>query len=145
LFLTNQKAHFDGFEKEQLTYHMHSCRFQTPVSPCNGWTKNLLLQIIASHIIKVHASANKTSGDSRTAKEENWLKRYLFVKLKNMLFTILLWWGNHEKLNDVGFGSHRYIQYCRTECHPRLSESASSRLQNEYVRFRQVFVFLILF
>ncbi|KAH8504984.1 hypothetical protein H0E87_012282 [Populus deltoides] len=62
-------------------------------------------KIIASHIIKVHASANKTSGDSRTAKEENWLKRY--------------------------------IQYCRTECHPRLSESASSRLQNEYVRFRQ--------
>ncbi|KAJ8768286.1 hypothetical protein K2173_021226 [Erythroxylum novogranatense] len=62
-------------------------------------------KVIASHIIKVHASADKASGDSRTLKDENWLKRY--------------------------------IQYCRTECHPRLSESASNRLQNEYVKFRQ--------
>ncbi|KAJ6355214.1 hypothetical protein OIU77_005743 [Salix suchowensis] len=63
---------------------------------------------IASHIIRVHASADRTSSNARAQappKEENWLKRY--------------------------------IQYCRTECHPRLSESASSRLQNEYVRFRQ--------
>ncbi|OAY46944.1 DNA replication licensing factor MCM5 [Manihot esculenta] len=62
-------------------------------------------KIIASHIIKVHASADATSADTRVSKEENWLKRY--------------------------------IQYCRNECHPRLSESASNRLQNEYVRFRQ--------
>ncbi|KAL9377035.1 hypothetical protein Peur_031155 [Populus x canadensis] len=62
-------------------------------------------KIIASHIIRVHASADRTSSNDRAPKEENWLKRY--------------------------------IKYCRTECHPRLSESASSRLQNEYVRFRQ--------
>lgn len=61
-------------------------------------------QVIASHIIKVHASADKTSIDSKS-KEENWLKRY--------------------------------IQYCRTECHPRLSESACKKLQDEYVKFRQ--------
>ncbi|RVW43691.1 DNA replication licensing factor MCM5 [Vitis vinifera] len=61
--------------------------------------------IIASHIIKVHASADATSGDTRTSKEENWLKRY--------------------------------IQYCRTECHPRLSDSASTMLQNNYVKIRQ--------
>ncbi|EXB96882.1 DNA replication licensing factor mcm5-A [Morus notabilis] len=62
-------------------------------------------KIIARHIIKVHASADATLGDSRTSKEENWLKRY--------------------------------IQYCRTECHPRLSDSASTLLQNNYVKIRQ--------
>ncbi|XP_018807832.1 DNA replication licensing factor MCM5-like [Juglans regia] len=31
----------------------------------------------------------------------------------------------------------QYIQYCRTECHPRLSESASNLLQNNYVKIRQ--------
>ncbi|KAL3744245.1 hypothetical protein ACJRO7_013494 [Eucalyptus globulus] len=62
-------------------------------------------KIIASHIIKVHASANAASADSKTSKEENWLKRY--------------------------------IQYCRAECHPRLSESASALLQNSYITIRQ--------
>ncbi|KAK6942251.1 MCM, AAA-lid domain [Dillenia turbinata] len=56
-------------------------------------------KIIASHIIKVHASADASLGDSRTSKEENWLKR--------------------------------------TECHPRLSDSASTMLQNNYVKIRQ--------
>ncbi|CAA3005115.1 DNA replication licensing factor MCM5 [Olea europaea subsp. europaea] len=60
---------------------------------------------IASHIIKVHASASATTSDTRTSKEENWLKRY--------------------------------IHYCRTECHPRLSESAASMLQQSYVKIRQ--------
>ncbi|KAJ0076518.1 hypothetical protein Patl1_35321 [Pistacia atlantica] len=55
--------------------------------------------LIASHIIKVHASADAVSGDSKASKEENWLKRY--------------------------------IQYCRVECHPRLSESASAQLQDQ--------------
>ncbi|KAK3033202.1 hypothetical protein RJ639_036994 [Escallonia herrerae] len=32
---------------------------------------------IASHIIKVHASANHTTGDTRSSKEDNWLKRYI--------------------------------------------------------------------
>ncbi|WRX32916.1 MCM domain - like 9 [Theobroma cacao] len=32
-------------------------------------------KIIASHIIKVHASAETASSDSRASKEENWLKR----------------------------------------------------------------------
>ncbi|RAL37740.1 unnamed protein product [Cuscuta campestris] len=31
----------------------------------------------------------------------------------------------------------RYIQYCRTHCHPRLSEQAASMLQETYVRIRQ--------
>lgn len=35
----------------------------------------LQLQIIASHIIKVHASADATLGEHRASKEENWLKR----------------------------------------------------------------------
>ncbi|CAK9326524.1 unnamed protein product [Citrullus colocynthis] len=62
-------------------------------------------KIIASHIIKVHASADATLGEHRASKEENWLKRY--------------------------------IQYCRTQCYPRLSESASIMLQNNYVKIRQ--------
>ncbi|XP_050272148.1 DNA replication licensing factor MCM5 [Quercus robur] len=62
-------------------------------------------KIIASHIIKLHASAGLASSDSKVSKEESWLKRYL--------------------------------QYCRTECHPRLSESASTLLQNNYVKIRQ--------
>ncbi|GAB4828176.1 minichromosome maintenance protein 5 [Ancistrocladus abbreviatus] len=62
-------------------------------------------KIIASHVIKVHASADSTSGDGKSSKEENWLKRY--------------------------------IHYCRTECHPRLSEAASKKLQTEYVNIRQ--------
>ncbi|PPR80403.1 hypothetical protein GOBAR_AA40309 [Gossypium barbadense] len=60
---------------------------------------------IASHIIKVHASAQTVSNDSRTSKEENWLKRY--------------------------------IQYCRSECHPRLSEAACAKLQSDYVDIRR--------
>ncbi|XP_073067002.1 DNA replication licensing factor MCM5 [Primulina eburnea] len=60
---------------------------------------------IASHVIKVHASADAASTDSRTSKEDNWLKRY--------------------------------IHYARTECHPRLSESAASLLQERYVNIRQ--------
>ncbi|KAL7190947.1 hypothetical protein ACSBR2_023090 [Camellia fascicularis] len=60
---------------------------------------------IASHIIKLHASAGATMGDTKTSKEYNWLKRY--------------------------------IQYCRTECHPRLSDSAATMLQESYVKIRQ--------
>ncbi|KAI3443973.1 hypothetical protein Pfo_000638 [Paulownia fortunei] len=60
---------------------------------------------IASHIIKVHASADAATSDTRTSKENNWLKRY--------------------------------IHYCRTECHPCLSESAASRLHESYVKIRQ--------
>ncbi|XP_074281244.1 DNA replication licensing factor MCM5 [Silene latifolia] len=62
-------------------------------------------KIIASHVIKVHASANAVTGDPKTKKEENWLKRF--------------------------------IHYCRTECHPRLSDSAAKKLQTEYVNIRQ--------
>ncbi|KAK0570971.1 hypothetical protein LWI29_009283 [Acer saccharum] len=63
-------------------------------------------KLIASHIIKLHASADAVSGDSKiVCKEENWLKRY--------------------------------IQYCRAVCHPRLSESASAKLQDQYVQIRK--------
>ncbi|XP_058180737.1 DNA replication licensing factor MCM5 isoform X2 [Rhododendron vialii] len=60
---------------------------------------------IASHIIKVHASAGATTSDTRVSKEDNWLKRY--------------------------------IQYCRTECKPRLSDSAATKLKLSYVKIRQ--------
>ncbi|CAN1172292.1 DNA replication licensing factor MCM5 [Linum perenne] len=60
---------------------------------------------IASHIIKVHASADQTSMEHKPSKEDNWLKRY--------------------------------IQFCRTTCRPRLSETAANKLQNEYITFRQ--------
>ncbi|KAL1819710.1 hypothetical protein DCAR_0416014 [Daucus carota subsp. sativus] len=60
---------------------------------------------IASHIIKLHASANAVTGDTKTSKEDNWLKRY--------------------------------IQYCRTVCRPRLSDSAATLLQESYVKIRQ--------
>ncbi|KAH9654542.1 DNA replication licensing factor MCM5 [Citrus sinensis] len=63
------------------------------------------LKLIASHIIKIHASADAVSADSKVSKEENWLKRY--------------------------------IQYCRLECHPRLSESASAKLRDQYVQIRK--------
>lgn len=62
-------------------------------------------KIIASHVIKIHASAGAASDDYKSSKEENWLKRY--------------------------------IHYCRTDCHPRLSESAAKKLQTEYVSIRQ--------
>lgn len=35
----------------------------------------LPLQNIATHIVRVHASADANSGDPRTTKEDNWLKR----------------------------------------------------------------------
>lgn len=31
----------------------------------------------------------------------------------------------------------RYLQYCRTECHPRLSEEAAKKLQGDYVEIRR--------
>ncbi|TYH15586.1 hypothetical protein ES288_A05G053400v1 [Gossypium darwinii] len=62
-------------------------------------------KIIASHIIKVHSSAQAASGDIRASKEENWLKRY--------------------------------IQYCRSECDPHLSEAACAKLQSDYVDIRR--------
>ncbi|KEH32167.1 putative DNA helicase [Medicago truncatula] len=64
-------------------------------------------KIIASHIIKVHSSASATRGENRTPVS----------KEENWL--------------------KRYLQYCRTECHPRLSEAAATRLQNNYVNIRQ--------
>ncbi|KAH1067366.1 hypothetical protein J1N35_032353 [Gossypium stocksii] len=65
-------------------------------------------KIIASHIIKVHSSAQAASSDIRASREENWLKRY--------------------------------IQYCRSECHPRLSEAARAKLQSDYVDIRRLFL-----
>ncbi|MCH95879.1 DNA replication licensing factor MCM5-A-like, partial [Trifolium medium] len=64
-------------------------------------------KIIASHIIKVHSSASATRGENRTPVS----------KEENWL--------------------KRYLQYCRTECHPRLSEAAARLLQNNYVKIRQ--------
>ncbi|XP_045827556.1 DNA replication licensing factor MCM5 [Trifolium pratense] len=64
-------------------------------------------KIIASHIIKVHSSASATRGENRTP----------ISKEENWL--------------------KRYLQYCRTECHPRLSEAAARLLQNNYVKIRQ--------
>ncbi|KAI5320701.1 hypothetical protein L3X38_040409 [Prunus dulcis] len=64
-------------------------------------------KIIASHIIKVHASAGAALGDNRVvSKEENWLKRYI-----------------------------QYWSYRMSP--PRLSEPASKKLQDNYVKIRQ--------
>ncbi|XP_031483441.1 DNA replication licensing factor MCM5 [Nymphaea colorata] len=62
-------------------------------------------KLIASHIIKVHASAGAISKEPDAIEGENWLKRYL--------------------------------EYCRVHCMPRLSDSAASMLQSNYVRIRQ--------
>ncbi|XP_058114149.1 DNA replication licensing factor MCM5 [Magnolia sinica] len=62
-------------------------------------------KLIASHIIKVHASAGIASKDTDSLEGENWLKRY--------------------------------IEYCRVHCKPRLSDSAATMLQNNYVKIRQ--------
>lgn len=40
-----------------------------------------LVQLIASHIIKVHASAGAASKDNDSLEGENWLKRYNTVPL----------------------------------------------------------------
>ncbi|KAL3613897.1 hypothetical protein CASFOL_041971 [Castilleja foliolosa] len=37
----------------------------------------------------------------------------------------------------------KYIHYCRTEYHPRLSESAASRLKESYVKLIQVFILFL--
>ncbi|KAL6012076.1 minichromosome maintenance protein 5 [Asimina triloba] len=62
-------------------------------------------KLIASHIIKVHATAGAASKDADSLEGENWLKRY--------------------------------IDYCRVYCKPRLSDSAATMLQNNYVKIRQ--------
>ncbi|XP_026445454.1 DNA replication licensing factor MCM5-like isoform X1 [Papaver somniferum] len=62
-------------------------------------------KLIASHVIKLHSTAEAASDDTRTSKEDNWLKRY--------------------------------IQYCKKNCYPRLSESAATVLQNSYIQIRQ--------
>ncbi|KAI5409931.1 hypothetical protein KIW84_055403 [Lathyrus oleraceus] len=59
------------------------------------------------HIIKVHASASSTRGENKT----------ITSKEENWL--------------------KRYLKYCRTECHPRLSETEAKLLQNNYVKVRQ--------
>lgn len=62
-------------------------------------------KLIASHIVKVHASAGAVSKDTDSLEGENWLKRY--------------------------------IEYCRVHYKPRLSDSAATLLQNNYVQIRQ--------
>lgn len=34
----------------------------------------------------------------------------------------------------------RYIQYCKANCHPRLSDAAASMLKESYVKIRQVII-----
>ncbi|KMZ60966.1 DNA replication licensing factor [Zostera marina] len=63
-------------------------------------------KLIASHIIKVHASGSvATQNSTDVFRGEQGLKRY--------------------------------IQYCRANCQPRLSEKAAEMLQNKYVEIRQ--------
>lgn len=49
------------------------------------------LQIIASHIIKVHASAGAALGDNRVvSKEENWLKRYIVLRTQSYILCTMM-------------------------------------------------------
>lgn len=56
-------------------------------------------QIIANHIIKVHASAGRAGalmGESKTSKEENWLKRYaMLLTFRSVISTICSF--NHSR------------------------------------------------
>ncbi|KAI5433339.1 minichromosome maintenance protein 5 [Lathyrus oleraceus] len=63
--------------------------------------------LVTYHIIKVHALASATRDENKT----------ITSKEENWL--------------------KRYLKYCRTECHPRLSETAAKLLQNNYVKIRQ--------
>lgn len=58
---------------------LHYCILLWPSRGLNlvDKVKIFLLQLIASHIIKIHASADAVSADSKVSKEENWLKRYI--------------------------------------------------------------------
>ncbi|KAG9456246.1 hypothetical protein H6P81_000754 [Aristolochia fimbriata] len=62
-------------------------------------------KLIASHIIKVHASAGAASKETAASDGDNWLKRY--------------------------------IGYCRASCQPKLSDSAATMLQENYVNIRE--------
>ena len=75
-------------------------------------------------------------GESRTFKEENWLKRYAIPMNLAVDFSFSSF--NHLREWTLSFYLNRYLQYCRTQCHPRLSESATTLLQNHYVKIRQV-------
>jgi len=56
-------------------------------------------QIIANHIIKVHASAGRAGalmGESKPSKEENWLKRYaMLLTFQSVISTICSF--NHSR------------------------------------------------
>ncbi|GMI81447.1 MINICHROMOSOME MAINTENANCE 5 [Hibiscus trionum] len=71
-------------------------------------------KIIASHVIKVHASA-------QTASSEVTIQYCICYHV------------SAAKSSKI----YRYIQYCRTECHPRLSEAACAKLQSDYVDIRR--------
>lgn len=60
----------------------------------------LLMQIIASHIISLHASANAAT-DVRDTKEDNWLKRSKLWKILIVYIDIRLFYG--EGLNRSFF------------------------------------------
>ncbi|OMO91007.1 Mini-chromosome maintenance, DNA-dependent ATPase [Corchorus olitorius] len=70
-------------------------------------------RIVASHIIKVHASAETTSIDSRPTKEENWLKR--------------------QQANETGEAAAIPITVTQLEAIIRLSEAlAKMKLCSDY-------------
>lgn len=111
-------------------------RLELPKLFYNVFCFCFFLQIIATHVIKLHASADSTRGETKVSKEENWLKRYSMWNLLIMHYN-----GVDEYYNGTNcmcFLVYRYIHYCRTNCHPRLSESAAKKLQTEYVSIRQV-------
>jgi DNA replicative helicase MCM subunit Mcm2 (Cdc46/Mcm family) len=120
-----------SFADHEEIYFTHAMVFKSIVDL-------FCLQIIASHIIKVHSSASATRGENRTpvSKEENWLKRYAISKKLIRLFINF----NYSRMSFELLCKYRYLQYCRTECHPRLSEAAARLLQNNYVQIRQVFM-----
>ena len=67
-------------KSEQDTSYMHYVVLISPYVQSVYRIRIFLFQVIASHIIKVHGSADAASVDIRASKEENWLKRYAHYK-----------------------------------------------------------------
>lgn len=85
------KHHKTWYRKKNVSIDVAS---KCPSSQSSGLTRIIPWQIIASHIIKLHASAGLASSDSKVSKEENWLKRYT-VKLAHEFHWccfVKYWW-----------------------------------------------------
>ena len=89
------------------------------------------LQSIASHVIKVHASSGAATGDTRTSKEDNWLKRcepLLDVALSNNG-----WMLNH--LNCIFAGIYNTVELNATPVYQTLQPQYCRRVMLKLDRY----------